>query len=141
MSDKKNKDPFDVFNVVDPAERGKKLYLHLPSGEKTEHWLLVRGQDAEVFRKATIVSNRVLAQYASQSDDEVSEIDYAEKTRDQTRWLIAHLVKDWSKDAECNPEVVEEFLRTAPQIEKELNTFAANLKNFHNANFDESPTS
>ena len=104
------------FFTEERASEGAKIMLRTPSGEETDHWLLLRGIDSEEFRMAQARFNRSAVAIASIEDEGVRE----RATMNGTRELIAVLIKDWSFEQPCTLENAIEFLRRAPQLESKI---------------------
>ena len=107
------------FFTTDAAEDGVKLPLQTPDGGATEHYLIVRGIDSDVFRAKEAQSRRSMLKLANDPDKE-------DKYRLAETELIASLVKDWSFEPECTHTGVVEFLTKAPQIAEVVNRFSGN---------------
>ena len=115
----------EQFFTRDKANEGIKLPLFEPTGEPTDHYLIVRGVDSDEFRRSQARLNREVVK--------VSDLD--EKEREarfgvlQTE-LVASLVSEWSFEDECTPESVKQFLLKAPQIQDAINVFAGRRSYF-----------
>lgn len=102
----------EMFYTRERANEGIEVPLYTPDGQKTEHWMRIRGVDSDAFRLAEADSRRDAMRIAAIEDEKERSKEIAEaKLR-----LIAALVMDWSFDEECNEKNVIEFLRQAPQI-------------------------
>lgn len=123
-----NKSKMADFFTRDLANEGIRIPLFDPYGEKTEHWLQVRGIDSDEFRRADIAARRQAIKLAMIED----EAERAEEMAKQQRALIASLVADWSfKDEKpCTVENVAEFFLQAPQIMDAVDQLAAKRANF-----------
>ena len=60
--------PMESFSTRENANEGIELPLLLPDGTKTEHWLRIRGVDADGFRKAEARSKRKMLEIAAEKD-------------------------------------------------------------------------
>ena len=58
--------PMESFFTRENANEGIELPLLLPDGTKTEHWLRIRGVDADGFRKAEARSKRKMLEIAAE---------------------------------------------------------------------------
>lgn len=115
------KTTMDDFFTSDKAEEGRKLPLYAPSGEKTEHWLIVRGIDSDTFKRAEAKAKREGAKLAELE----TEAERHEKIRELQRRSVASLISAWSFDLEFTEKNVINFLKKAPQIEEAVNSFSA----------------
>lgn len=102
----------EAFFTREKANEGIEVPLYLPSGEKSEHWLRIRGVDSDHFRLAEADSRRKAIDIATIDDT----LERAKAIADAKLALIAELVVGWSFEKECTPENVKEFFRQAPQI-------------------------
>lgn len=123
----KKKIEMGSFGIKEQSEAGIKLPLSLPSGEKTEHFLLVRGADSASFRKAQARAHRGALELLKlqKAKKPIDAGDLAMRQAKVQRDLISNLVAGWSFDPECTPENVSDFLEDAPQIEEQVNEVAA----------------
>lgn len=102
----------EQFFTADTAEAGIDLPLYLPSGEKTEYWIKIRGVDSEKFRIAEAQGKRSAVMIASIDND-----DLRTKALLNARIkLAATLVISWNLKEECNLENVEKLFTKAPQL-------------------------
>lgn len=111
----------EAFFTREKAEAGIKLPLYSPLGEKTEHWLRIRGIDSDEFRVAESEARRDAMRVAAIEDPEERNIAIA----DAQRSLIATLVIGWSFEQECSHSNVMKFLREAPQIQDAIDKAAS----------------
>lgn len=102
----------EAFFTRGKANEGLQLPLYLPSGEKSEHWVRVRGVDSDIFRAADAEARREVFTIAALEDKEAKATAIA----DSKRRLVAALVADWSFAQECTIENVMAFLKEAPHI-------------------------
>lgn len=100
------------FFTRSKANEGVNFPLYLPSGEKSEHWLRVRGVDSDRFRQAELNSKRDILRIM-QIEDEAERDEAVVQSKCA---LISSLVVAWSFDRPCTPENVQAFFREAPQI-------------------------
>lgn len=125
------------FSIRDVTEEGVKINLVDPAtGETTDEWLQVRGDDSEVYRLALARYNRERLDFMREkgkSEDDEAKLKFESAAE---RKLIASLVADWSlKDKEgeeipCNLESVCDLFYKAPQIKEQVDQFAGNRANF-----------
>lgn len=120
MTDSK-KTGMESFFTRSIANEGIELPLYSPTGEKTEHWLRVRGIDSDEFRAAEASAKRDAFQIASVED----LVERARLINESQRKLVASLVVGWSFEQECTPEAVMEFFREAPQIQEAVDRAAS----------------
>tara|TARA_A200000159_G_scaffold162979_1_gene188066 strand:- start:20659 stop:21087 length:429 start_codon:yes stop_codon:yes gene_type:complete len=132
---------FESFNIVKKSEAGVKMPLYLPDGKKTTSWLKLRGVNSPSFEEAVSVADREQVELlGKESKLEQNEIDNAR--REITRKMLAALVVDWSdKKTPCTEKNVCEFFKGAPQIQRQVDTFATEDKHFINDSFSKPPTS
>lgn len=116
----------DAFFTRAAANEGIEVPLFLPTGEKSEHTLRIRGVDSDAFRQADAESRRKLMDIVQIEDliQRQAELDRAQAA------LIASLVIDWSFDEPCTPEAVIEFFIQAPHIKDAVDQLAAKRKLF-----------
>ncbi|AUR88716.1 hypothetical protein NVP2117O_38 [Vibrio phage 2.117.O._10N.261.45.E9] len=117
------------FYTRDSAEKGIKLPLILPNGEKTDEYLVVLGVDSDTFRKANTVAIRSSAN-VRMTMPKATEEELAAAQDEIELELIATLVTDWSFETECTKANVIEFLRNAPQLRDAVNIKAASRAAF-----------
>lgn len=100
------------FFTVEGAEAGIDLPLYLPTGEKTDFSIKIRGVDSEKFRIAEAQAKRRAINIAQISDDD-------ERTKamlEQRVKLAAALVISWNLPEKCNAENIERLFKNAPQL-------------------------
>jgi hypothetical protein len=119
------KTSMEDFFTRDVANEGIKLPLYTPTGEKTEHFLHIRGVDSDAFREADSKAKRAFFRISSLPQEEQDEA-----LNHETMKLLSCLVISWSFDKECTQENVIEFLKTAPQIADSINQIAVKRKIF-----------
>lgn len=137
MTEPTKKTGMEAFFTRSIANEGIELPLYSPTGEKTEHWLRVRGIDSDEFRAAEANAKRDAFQIASVED-------MAERARlvtESQRKLIASLVVGWSFEQECTLENVMAFFREAPQIQEAVDRAASRRALFFAARSSSSPPS
>ena len=121
----------EAFNVVEKSNEGAEMPLTLPDGTPTDSYLIIRGQDSKDFRRAQAQSSRKridLMKRAKSKNMSAAAVAMAEKAI--TTELVAVLVAGWSFGAEATKENVIAWLKTAPQVEIEIDNFAGERANF-----------
>lgn len=111
------------FFTRNGANEGVQIPLHTPTGEKSEHWLRVRGTDSDAFRAADAKGQRKLAELMA-TVKTAPETDVDAGMAGIKREVIASLVCGWSFDGECTQEAVCELFINAPQIMDMVDKFA-----------------
>lgn len=109
----------EQFFTRQKANEGKKLFLFEPSGSKTEHYLKVLGIDSDSFKAAEVEAKRKSSELGMVKDNYERSVKWLEIQRE----LIAELVVDWSFEQPCTKENVINFLKEAPQIEEQINSY------------------
>lgn len=117
--------PSDFFTRT-KANEGVKMPLSLPDGTPTDEYLIIRGVDSDVYRKANDKRMRRAIEISKIEDDEEREAALKELT---TETLVS-LVAGWSFEEECTPEAVRELLYEAPHIADAIDVFAVDRKRF-----------
>lgn len=125
------------FFTRQKANAGIKLPLSLPDGTETEHFLVVRGVDSDVFREAETEAKRNAMQVAAMAET----TERKEAMADEKRTLVASLVMSWSFDQECTLDNIKAFLHEAPQIADQIDQIAARRTLFFNKKLSNSPPS
>jgi len=108
------------------ANEGKKVPLYRPDGTKSDEYFIILGIDSDVFRSAETAGKRKMMEASSIEDPDKR----AERVDEIEREVVASLVQDWSFDEECTREKVAEFFKEAPQLQKMVNTLAAQRSYF-----------
>lgn len=116
------KNTMEAFFTREKANAGIQVPLHLPTGERSEHWVEIYGVDSDAFRTADAMSRREGVRIAQIEDHAARDLATAELTRR----LRASLVKSWSFPQECTPENVVAFLKEAPQIGEAIDRVSSN---------------
>lgn len=111
----------EEFFTRERANDGIEVPLYLPSGEKSEHWIRIRGVDSDHFREAEAESRRKAVKVAAIEDPAEQRRAIAKAKIE----LIAHLVISWSFGEECEYEAVVGFLKQAPQIADAIDRVAS----------------
>ena len=120
------------FNITDKSEQGIKMKLTLPDGTETEHFLMVRGADSPTFKRAQARTQRknldlLKLQNGSKKLDAGA---VAEKQAAHQTELVAVLVVGWSFDQKPTKENIVDWLKTAPQIQEQVDQVAGDRTNF-----------
>jgi hypothetical protein len=116
----------EQFYTVETANNGVKVMLSLPSGEESEHWLLVRGIDSDAARIAIEKHARESAETAKIENDE----ERAKATRELQRRLIADFVIGWSFDKPFDRSEIERLFKNAPHILADIDKVVSNRSLF-----------
>ena len=110
----------DVFFTRQTANAGIVVDLYTPAGQKTAHWIRIRGVDSDAFREADAESNRRII--------DIAQIKEEPKRREALKALqleiIASLVVAWSFSESFTIKEVVDFLREAPQIADKIDAVA-----------------
>ena len=118
--------PMESFFTRENANEGIELPLLLPDGTKTEHWLRIRGVDADGFRKAEARSKRKMLEIAAEKDLDKRD---------------AEVVIGWSFDNPCTEAEIKRLFREAPQIAEQVDRTAYDRARFFgNSSKGSSPT-
>ena len=132
MAKKKEVVGMGSFSIKGRSEDGIKVPLLLPDGEKTEHFLMVRGADSAAFRKAQARAHRGALELLklSKAKNPIDAGDLAMRQAKVQRDLLSNLISGWSFEEECTPETVSDFFEEAPQIEEMVNEIAGDRSQF-----------
>lgn len=114
----------EQFHTREKANKGIKLPLVTPTGEETDHFLMVLGVDSDEFRDKDLEAKREMIGI-SNSD---SDIDEKQWIKEKNLELLATLIGGWSFKEELTIETAVQFLKEAPQIANKVNEIAANRK-------------
>lgn len=109
----------DYF-IKDKAEEGQRVDLHLPTGEKTDDYLVIRSIHSDAFIDAMNKAKQDLL--VARINEEDAEIDNDK--------VLASLIKSWSFDEELTINNATKFLNQAPQVAEQINKLAVDAK-FH----------
>lgn len=104
------------FFIKEQAEEGKRVDLHLPTGEQTDDYLIIRSAYSDAFVEAKNQAYRD----ALANDNEVD-----------TNRVLASLIKEWSFDEELTLDSATQFLTNAPQVAEQLNKLSADAEFFY----------
>ena len=135
MAKKKTKKPLkggsELFAIKPLSDKGIRVELTTPTGQETEHFLIIRGADSDVYTQAesdSLTKGMEAARRLGKSKKML-----ADANRKLHRELVASLVKDWSfgeEFGECSVENVCKLFIQAPQILEQVNNVAGDRKNF-----------
>ena len=128
MTDKNKKTGMAAFDVLKLSKEGVRVDLTLPDGSETNEFLLVCGADSTEFRCAKAKAARAKMEAIKGGKKKPEDVVQAHAEIDVK--LVATLVKAWSFEGECTPETVVGFLKSAPQIQEQVDRFAGNRSNF-----------
>jgi len=106
----------EQFYTRDASNEGIKLPLAAASGDKTDHYLNIRGFDSDAFRDSEAEARRTIINAGADGA--------ADAAKEGRLDMIASLVIGWSFKTECNPDNVKEFLKKSPQIADEVERIA-----------------
>lgn len=117
----------EQFYTRSNANKGVEVPLVGPNGEKTEHWIRIRGTDSDAMRKATAKAKRQMVAIAALETPEEREAALDELELDiKVAMVISWSFKDEDgKPIPCEEKRVRKFLREAPQIADELDKASA----------------
>lgn len=115
----------DDFKSAKLHANSKKLELYLPTGELSEHFLLVQGIKSKHMRK---VKQNLLREAAKNIKENTWD---DAKQEEFTSELLANTITGWSfENEEFNLENVKEFLADAPEIAEAVDVFCSDDKNY-----------
>lgn len=129
----------DAFFTREASNEGVKLPLNLPSGKKTDEFLILYGIDSDVYLTAVEESNRALFNRIVQfkkdhqgeepNEEEQRKISL-EVAKENHVFKIASLVKGWSFDEPCTQENVRKLLTEAPYLVEAIEIACGTRQNF-----------
>ena len=133
---KETETTMEDFFTADQSENGVKLDLEKPNGEKTEHYLVIRGIDSKAFkiglmkamRKAKeefIVLKSKLPEGEKITDEQ--ELEIQERKSIET---TAALIASWSFPQKCTEANKIKLLKNAPHIQDVIEKFSTRRENF-----------
>lgn len=109
------------FYTRESHNKGSKLELYLPNGNKSEHYLSVVGAQSDAFRKSKAQVLR----------DAAESINIGEFNQDESQAkMLASAIESWSFKEECTDENKINFLINAPYIMEALDRFIIDSDNF-----------
>lgn len=111
----------DQFFTQETGNKGKKVFLHTPTGDETKEYIVLLSIDSDAYQMACIKKERRLLTLAQiESEDERDKF-----IRSLNLDLLQSLITDWSFDQPCTPENVRAFLIKAPQIANQVDVLSA----------------
>lgn len=129
--------PMERFFTRENANEGIEVPLLLPDGSRTEHWIRIRGVDADAFRRAEARSKRRMLEVAAEKDEDRRDA----AIEDARLALLAALVAGWSFDNPCTEAEIKRLFREAPQIAEQVDRAAYDRARFFgNSSKASSPT-
>ena len=116
----------DEFYTRGTANEGIRIDLYLPNGDKSDHWIEMRGVYSDEYRRAY---RRLMAKIsdAAKGDDTESR---SKRLYDYEIELLSYLVKGWSFDKKPTQKNIIYFLMEAPQVADSLDFVANDNKVF-----------
>ena len=108
----------ELFYTKDMANEGKRIDLFTPTGEKTEHWIVIRSIHSDAYKAAQSAAMRD----ALGGEDSVA---------DKNNKVLASLIKSWSFKTELTQDSAIAFINKAPQIADKIYTLAVNAEFFY----------
>ena len=116
----------DEFYTRGTANEGIRIDLYLPNGDKSDHWIEMRGVYSDEYRRAY---RRLMAKIsdAAKGDDTESR---SKRLYDYEIELLSYLVKGWSFDKKPTQKNIINFLMEAPQVADSLDFVANDNKVF-----------
>lgn len=134
---KKTKLSISAFDIRQQSEDGIKISLVDPrTGEPTDEWLKVRGDDSEAYKLAQANYNADRLEFIRDKKNKGNVKAGLKFDTESERKLVASLVSDWSltdddgKDIPCTPENVQDLFYRAPQIQDQVSQVAGDRRNF-----------
>jgi len=125
----------ESFFTRERSNEGTEIPLYLPSGEKSDHWIRIRGVDSDIFREVEAEVKREAVRVAVLEDEDEKKKKIAEaKVK-----LIACLIMSWSFEEECNQENILRLLKEAPQIMDMIDKVATKRSLFFGLGLSSSP--
>ena len=114
-----------IFFTRPHANKGAKMFLKDPvTGQPTEDFLHVLGLESDAFKEALTAKHKENARILA-----LPEAEQADALAEAELQLFASLVTGWSFD-NFSVDGVKELLREAPQVKKDVDTFAGDRANF-----------
>lgn len=126
----------ESFFTREKANNGVEVPLWRPDGTKSEHHILIRGVDSDVFRIAEAEARRKSIEISMVQDT----LEKAQAIQDAKLILIAHLVISWTFEKECTIENIVSFFREAPQIADAVDQVASKRSLFFAQRLSSSPS-
>lgn len=125
------------FYTRSKANDGVRVDLSLPTGEATDHFIIIRGIDSDNFRDADTKVRRKALSIIEIEDDKVREEMIKESHLD----ILVSLVIEWSFDDDCTPENIKQLFTEAPQIADTVDRSAAKRSLFFDKGSNSSASS
>jgi hypothetical protein len=125
-----------AFHTRARSNEGIEVPLYLPTGEKSDKWIRIRGAESDAAREAFAEMKRAVLAIKGIEDTKVQ----AEALRVEDRKLTAALVVDWNLDEPCTEENILALLKEAPQIERQIDAVSENRTLFFGAKLSSSPS-
>jgi hypothetical protein len=116
--------------ILKNAQEGKPMEVTFPNGIKTGDTITVLGSDSEKFRAAMAVARREEIDAIGEFDSKTKPELLAEKQHEGKLKLVSSLVTGWTFEEDCTKENVITLFRNAPYILEQVDSFAANRRNF-----------
>lgn len=113
-----------AFHSRKTANDGRKMFLSLPDGTKTEEFFIVAGVDSDIVSKALADYRKLAVKSKAAGKDSV---EFSEKHKYAT---ASKAVLGWSFEEPCTPAAVEAFLVEAPHVAVDLDTFIFDRETF-----------
>lgn len=134
---KKKSFTIDDFDIRQKSEEGIKVFLADPAtGETTDQWLQIIGDDSEAYRLAKAKMNATRLEFIRDKKNQGNVEAGLKFDTESERKLIASLVVNWSlkdgdgKEIPCTPTAVEGLFYRAPQIQDQVDQVAGDRRNF-----------
>lgn len=121
------------FSTSAECEDGVRVDLVDRAGEPTGDWLMVRGRDSKVWRRADDRAARRIREASAPREGEsaaVREQRITETVEAAYLDLSSAAVLSWSFQEECTPEAVRAFLEHAPYVRRQVDAVAEDLQLF-----------
>lgn len=117
-------DEMEQFMTDRFQSQSQKLYLYLPNGQLSNHYLELIGIDSKVMRQKKKQLFREIAV-------KVKEKEFTDELQDEfSTKLLASSVIGWSFSKPCNYESVCEFLDKSPIIRDAVDIFINDNENY-----------
>jgi hypothetical protein len=101
-----------AFDTREKSNEGIVVPLYLPTGEKTDKWMRIRGAESDAAREAFAEAKRAMLAISAIDDEKVK----ADAIRAEEIKLTAALVSAWNLVEPCDQEHVVERFRKSPQL-------------------------
>lgn len=125
-------DEMKEFYTRGKANEGIEVPLLKANGEKSNHWLRIRGVDSDAFREAELDARRHLAEIAAKEPEKEANKEergnfrkhLLSESKKLDLVLVQSLIIGWSFEAEFNDSNCRSFLVEAPNIADRVNKIA-----------------